>query len=86
MLDADTTNKRTASGHTNQTCQRQQRHIACSPCQQLDGIWLTPWSTNMLSSQANHNVHAETYICDGFVCMLLGHIVSKESSIAVCTL
>ena len=71
MLDADTTNKRTASGHTNQTCQRQQRHIACSLCQQLDGIWLSPWSTNMLSSQANHNAHTDAYICDSFVCMLL---------------
>ena len=71
---ADTANKRTSSCHTNQTCQRQQRHIACSPCQQLDGIWLSPWSTNMLSSQSNH----KTYICDSLVCMYSAILSPKK--------
>ena len=76
--DAYTANKWTSSGHTTQNTQCQQRHIDCNPCQQFDGIWLSPRSTNMPSSQDNHNANVnsgEAYVCNRFRLMSCLYII-----------
>ena len=79
-------------GHTTQNYHCQQRHIACSPCQQLGSV-LDPLICQALKlTTIITSIVVKTYICNRFRLMfsmyvnLPGSRVVSKGHIAVCTL